>query len=47
MLATVEESTLGTMKVCSVTSPPIHPFLPVLGACWGTEELGWKGGSWI
>ena len=23
--------------------PEVYKF--VLGACWGTEELGWKGGS--
>lgn len=29
VLATVEESTPGTMKVCSVASPPIRPIPPV------------------
>ncbi len=25
---------------------PMPSYLTVLGACWGTEELGWNEGSW-
>ncbi len=55
-LATVEEGTPGTMKVCSVASPPIRPILPsdfldVLrgwGKTWIWEDLKVTGGTdWV
>ncbi len=56
VLATVEESTPGTMKVCSVTSPPIRPippadFLDVLrvwGQKWIWDDLKVTGDTeWV
>jgi hypothetical protein len=55
-LATVEEGTPGTMKVCSVASPPIRPippsdFLDVLhgwGQTWIWNNLKVTGGTdWV
>ena len=55
-LATVEESTPGTMKVCSVASPPIRPILPAdyldvltgWGQTWIWDDLKVTGGTdWV